>query len=138
MVFSTISYAVLFKAYGAETDLVVDDDPAICNDLTGDPFCTIQAAIHAAVAQGGGSIQVQEGFYEESVVIDISDVVLDVFSLVLQGPGGETTTLNPSESDCIMITNAAGTTVDISVSGFNMEEYYEGILLSCFVYSRWF
>src|SRR3989344_8453174 len=70
------------------------DNAVACSDVTGTPYCTIQAAVNAA-AVSGDVINVSAGTYDEQVVIDGKN-------LTLQGVG-DATLIEPS-SESILAT----------------------------------
>ena len=63
-------------AWGAT--LAVDQGDAGCNDATGAPYCTIQAAIDDA--NPGDKVNVRRGVYPENVVIDVANLRLRGYS----------------------------------------------------------
>lgn len=96
----------------AATMLNVDNGNLSCNDLSGTPFCTIQAAIDAA--SSNDSIQVAEGTYIEQVEI--------TKTLKLIGNGASTTTIRAPTTlvgDKSIVT-ISGTTVKAEITGFTI------------------
>lgn len=70
LVFTIIlTFAVVVPASAiAGTTLYVDINDAGCNDITGAPYCSIQAAINAAIT--GDTIEVAAGTYAEALTVN--------------------------------------------------------------------
>ncbi len=66
-----LAFFILFAglaASSAQAQLLVDQNDVGCSDVTGTPYCTIQAAVNAATA--GQTVSVAPGTYIENVTIN--------------------------------------------------------------------
>ena len=82
----TVAFSILvaFSATAGAVTINVDGDNPGCSDVTGNPYCTIQAAIDAA--NDGDTINVAAGTYNERVIINKP--------LTLQGENRDTTIID--------------------------------------------
>jgi hypothetical protein len=85
--------AIIFPALAEAATRNVDKGNAACNDATGTPFCTVQAAINAATA--GDRIEIAAGTYIEALTVDRN--------LTLAGAG-----ISATEGACDGQTNLTG------------------------------
>jgi len=105
----TIFIAVLLVMVVGVSAATLDvDNTVACNDTTGTPYCTIQAAVNAAIA--GDTINVATGTYAESVLIDKT--------LILNGVGAKPIITGVSVNYIVKVDGTSDVVIDnVEVNG---------------------
>lgn len=109
MIGITVLFATAFAAPNAE--LTVDGADAGCSDVTGAPYCTIQAAVNDAAAND--SVRVAPGTYNENVTID-KNLTLTSTGAVIDGAGATAVAIN-------------GSGITVIVDGFHLTNGQNGL-----------
>ena len=86
-----------------------------CSDVTGNPYCTIGAAV--AAANAGDTIEVFSGNYAESVDLSTMNTPGDITLIAIDGPG--TVTVSPATGPAFY-NSASPFPGDVTIDGFNV------------------
>jgi len=101
-----------FPAYAVTLQV---NNGVTCSDVTGNPYCTIGAAV--AAANAGDTIEVFSGNYAESVDLSTMNTPGDITLIAIDGPG--TVTVSPDTGPAFY-NSASPFPGDVTIDGFNV------------------